>query len=116
MERISVTLPTDLLTRIDDRVEEEYASRSEAIRMLVEQGLEYEDVHTENERLRRELQAANRRVDEHQELVRYVETERSIQERREQRERRRAEAGVLKRAKWWLVGMRDAAEDGRTDE
>lgn len=40
----------------------------------------------------------NRRVDEHQELVQYVEEERTA-------ERRRRQAGILTRSKWWLFGQ-----------
>lgn len=50
--------------------------------------------------LRDQLAATNRRVDQHQDLVRTVERQQSLAERK-------ASAGVLTRAKWWLVGMGD---------
>jgi predicted nucleic acid-binding Zn-ribbon protein len=52
-----------------------------------------EELKRENEQLRSQLQATNSRIDEHQELVEYVEDE--------QRVRR---APIWKRAKWWVVG------------
>ena len=47
--------------------------------------------------------------EEHQELVEYVEQERTLQERRADREREREEAGIFTRAQWWLFGR--PAED-----
>lgn len=51
------------------------------------------ELEQENERLRNQLAATNRRVDQHQELVEYVEEERSWRS-----------AGLSKRMKWWLFG------------
>ena len=70
-----------------------------------------EDAETETDRLQRELAATNRRVDEHQELVAYVEDERRMQRQREERERMKETAGVLTRAKWWVTGMPDPGPD-----
>jgi chromosome segregation ATPase len=50
------------------------------------------------ERVRQEKRLILAEREEHQDLVRAVEQEQSIQERR-------AMAGVLTRAKWWLTGM-----------
>lgn len=50
------------------------------------------------EELRSKLVATAERVDASNELVRVVEEEQSIQ-------KRRAEAGILTRTKWWITGM-----------
>lgn len=181
MDRISVTLPENTITRLSKEVDKSYDSRSEAIRALLEKGFEYDDRITdleeeyeeriteirqeyedritnfqeqidnlqrehEHERaklereiaelerdheharaeleqeidnleqeleskentineLRDQLAATNRRVDQHQELVEYVREERELQRDRRDFERRRAEAGVFTRAKWWFTGM-----------
>jgi len=62
--------------------------------------------------LRRQLQAANSRDEDHQELVEYVRDERRIQQRREEREELKATAGLLTRAKWWVTGMPNLDPDG----
>lgn len=55
--------------------------------------------------LERQLRAANQRIDATNDLVEYVETERSV-------ERRRREASAVQRAKWWLFGM-DLDDDAK---
>ncbi|MFC6724988.1 hypothetical protein ACFQE1_11520, partial [Halobium palmae] len=50
--------------------------------------------------LRRQLREANARNDDVEELVTYVEEERSLQERREAARG----APVWRRAKWWFLG------------
>jgi len=94
---------------VDDGIEaysdEHDVSRSDAIRELLQRGVEYDRVQNENERLRRQLQAVNARQEDVGELVEYVERERSIQD--QERERRNAPA--WRRARWWLFGR---SEDG----
>jgi metal-responsive CopG/Arc/MetJ family transcriptional regulator len=75
-------------------------NRSEAIRELLERGIAYDDLETENERLQRRVQTLIEQREEHGELVEYVEAERELQ--RQERERRNANA--IERAKWWLLG------------
>lgn len=72
-----------------------------------------EDLQTERDHaearaddLQRQLQAALKRREETQELVRYVEDERTA-------EQRRREAGLLTRSKWWLFG-RSTDEEGES--
>lgn len=110
MPKISFSLDTDLLVDVEEYAEENHDDvRSEAIRCLLEKGLEYDDVvddlegELEHERaraddLRRQLQAVQERQENVDELAEYVEEERSL-------ERRRREAGLVTRAKWWLTGM-----------
>lgn len=116
MTAISLRLDDDLLESLDSEAEQTGVSRSEYIRATLEARHETDVLHehiedlqaeideleTERDRLQRQLTATNQRVEEHQELVEYVEEERSLS-------KRRAHAGVLTRAKWWLTGM---PEDG----
>lgn len=120
MEQITVRLDPDVIAELDEEAEDRNESRAEYVRHVIDSRHEVEELQTEVDelqtevdRLQRELQAANRRVDEHQELVRYVEEERSLQERREQRQRERERAGILTRSKWWLFGR--GVETGRDD-
>lgn len=66
---------------------------------------EVDSLEARNRDLTNQLAESNRRIDGAAELVEYVEEERSLAQRREEREKQKDEAGVLKRAKWWLVGM-----------
>lgn len=107
MEAITIRLSEDLLESLDGEADEYEQSRSEYIREILRSRNEYdqlqdeyEDLERENERLRRQLEATNKRVDEHTELVEYIEQERSLQERREERRN----APVWTRAKWWILG------------
>ena len=61
---------------------------------------EIESLEARIDDLQRQLAATNRRVDEHKELVEYVQEERSITQRR-------ARAGILTKTKWALFGMSD---------
>jgi Arc/MetJ-type ribon-helix-helix transcriptional regulator len=94
MEKISVTLRSDQVGEISDLVGDEYDSRSEAVRDLVDKGLEYAELETENERLRSEKETLIRDREEHQELVEYVEGERSWREQ-----------PLTTRVRWWLFGQ-----------
>ena len=79
-------------------------TQADVLRELIQKGMEYDEVEAERDRLQGELQATNRRIDERQKLVRYVEEERSLRERREQRRGEREEAGILRRGKRFLFG------------
>lgn len=111
MHQITVRVPDNVMAEIEAIQSEEGGSQSEATRILCQRGLDYEEMQTEMEelqteceRLQRELQATNRRVGEHQELVAWASQEKSLQERREQRELEREQAGVLTRTKWFFMG------------
>ena len=101
MRSISIKIPEDTDEALDAVAREEHdGNRSEAIRALIDKGLRYDDrvtdLEIENERLHRERRQLLEQREENQELVRYVEGERSWRE-----------AGLLRRAKWWLTGMSD---------
>lgn len=105
MDRITVTLPEEMIARIDEAAGDSgrYDSRSEAVRELIRQGERLDEVERERDRLQEKLAAANSRADDVGELVEYVEHERAIRER--ERERRRAP--IWERAKWWVFGEPD---------
>ena len=100
MERLTVRVPEDLLKEIEDRADAEDISQSEAARQLLRQGIEAEALQQEAERLRREKRLILEQREEHTELVRAVQNEQTLAERK-------ASAGALTRAKWWLTGMPD---------
>jgi chromosome segregation ATPase len=99
MKKVSVSVRGEHIDLLDEREED---SRSRALRAVLD---EYEELHTECEELRtrcerleNEKQTLIEQREEHGELVRYVREERSA-------ERRRREAGLVTRAKWWAFGM-----------
>ena len=100
MQQLTIRVADETATEIEERADESDASKSEVARELLRLGSEHESLQAECDRLRRELQAANSRYDEHTELVEYVEEERRLQQRREERR----DAPVWTRAKWWLFG------------
>lgn len=117
MPRLTITVTDEQATLLEEKTGDggEYESKSEAVRTFIQEyerlservadlESEYEkriaDLERENERLRNEKQLILEQREEHTDLVRAIEREQS-------REDRRAQAGVLTRAKWWLVGMAD---------
>lgn len=101
MENLPAKVPEDLLEEIEEHADDEHGgNRSEAVRELLRRGLEYDELERDRDRLERQYRQLIERQEEHQELVEYVETERTIEERRRR-------AGVVTRAKWWLRGMPD---------
>lgn len=105
--QISARVSHDLNERIEAYSDENDCSKSDAIRELLEAGLENDETKAENQRLRNQLASVNRRIDETNELVEYVREERDLEQSRHELEQRRAQAGIFTRAKWWLVGMDD---------
>nr|WP_222863747.1 CopG family transcriptional regulator [Natronococcus pandeyae] len=85
----------------------EYDSMSEAVRHFISEyealEEELEEARVEIERLRNEKRLVLEEREEKQELVRYVETERTLTEQK-------ARAGIVTRAKWWLTGVPDSGE------
>ena len=125
MDRISVTLPSEMVSRLSDVVDESYDNRSEAVRDLLEKGFEHEqritdleeeyeahitelkeqvnNLERETERLQNEKRLILEQREEHTELVEYVEEERDSN----RRDRERRQAPAWRRAKWWLLGEPD---------
>lgn len=103
-ERFTITLPDDM----DERLPyDEHDSKSATVVHFIRRGFEADELGAELESaeaqvddLRRQLQATNRRQDDMSELVEYVEQEKSLQERREERRG----APIWTRAKRWVFG------------
>ena len=72
--------------------------------MIIDQYNETKGLRIKRDRLREQLAATNRRVDEHVELQEYVRSQQEL-------ERRRARAGAVTRAKWWMFGMSDEGQE-----
>ena len=115
MQRVTFKIPEETLGAVDDEADEEDVSRSEYLRMIVDSRHEADRLRSEVEDLRDEYEgklaearnratAANRENEQVEELANYVERERSMQTKREIRDDKRSEAGVLTRASWWLTG------------
>lgn len=79
MQSITIKLPDTTLETLGKVAAEEYdGNRSEAIRDLIDKGLEYDKAKTENERLQRQLAAVNSRQEDIKDLVEYVEQEQAL--------------------------------------
>lgn len=122
MKQITARIPEDLYDEIEDEAEDTGKNKSDIIRSLLEDGRrvdelqeQIDELETERDRLQRELQAVNSRVDEHQELVEYVETERQLQEFERKSKMEKEQAGLAKRAKWFVFG-RDFDDDENREE
>jgi Arc/MetJ-type ribon-helix-helix transcriptional regulator len=111
MPRLTITISDEQAALLDEKVGDngEYESKSEAVRTFIQSGerlsQRVDELETENSRLRYQLTATNRRVDEHKELQRYVQEQWGVERRRARREERRAQAGILTKTKWMLTGM-----------
>lgn len=113
MKRITPQIKPEHVEFIEQVQDEEEGeiSDAEAVRRIFDRAMQYE---AEVERLEAELDQSEARVEEMRsklvatsekveasnELVRVVEEEQSLRTRR-------AQAGALTRAKWWLTGMPD---------
>jgi chromosome segregation ATPase len=107
--RTTVTLDDELTAYVDAEHAQADISDAEAVRRAISHAQTCEqrvrelerqlaEAQRDLERVQREKRLILEEREEHQELVRAVEQEQSIQERR-------AQAGVLTRTKWWLTGM-----------
>jgi len=108
--RTTVTLNDDLAAHVDAVRPQPDAPDAEAVRECIRRSQRLADcrdrvaeLETELERLRNEKRQILQQREEHTELVRAVERERSIQERK-------AQAGLGQRVKWAIFGMGDNDE------
>lgn len=83
-------------------MEKRHEEEIEELRAQYEERIEH--LESENDRLQRQLVATNKRVDQHTELIRTVERQQSLAERK-------ARAGLLTKTKWALFGMSDDADE-----
>lgn len=91
-EKISLTLHESQVREISALQEEEYESRSEAVRDLVEKGLAYDDVEAERDELRDEL----RSLDGVDDVVGYVRRRQLL-----------ADVPIWRRLRWRITGVPD---------
>jgi ArsR family metal-binding transcriptional regulator len=107
-QRVTTKLEGERLDYFQQVKNEEGAeSNAETMRAIVDRAMAHGDARDRADRLENrvdelqaELRAANRRIDSANEIVEYVEAERSWEERRRQ-------AGLLTRTKWFLLGAGD---------
>lgn len=99
MKSITVSIEEDHIETLDELSQDSgpCANRSEAMRMIISQHSDAQRLAEENERLQREKRQILDQREEHNELVEYVDREKSLQERR-------IEAAIWERARWWLFG------------
>lgn len=102
MDPVTVSLTDEQIDLIEGLATDDgpCTNRSEAMRMIIDQYTEIKTLERENERLRNEKRTLIRDREEEAELVEYVEEERSLRQRRENRQ----DAPAWRRAKWWLLG------------
>lgn len=111
MPRLTVTITDEQSELLEEKTGDggEYESKSEAVRHFIQEyerlEADVEDFENERDRLQRQLAATNNRVDEHKELVEYVEEQREVENYRARRERQLDQANILTRAKWKLTGF-----------
>lgn len=109
MDSITIRLQGETLATIENEADSRDSSKSDVIRDWFREREELQDeceeLQTECERLQNEKRLIVEQREEHTELVEYVEEERSVRQRREERR----DAPAWTRAKWWLVG-RDRGE------
>ena len=132
MANVSVRLQDDVVEQLDDEASDHGLSRAEYIRSLIQCRTEskelrseldeirddYDELQAEHEKelnaleeqyearlnnLERQLKAANQKNERIDELVRVHDREQTLAERK-------ASAGVLTRAKWWLVGDKNVRD------
>ncbi|WP_227355797.1 plasmid mobilization protein [Haladaptatus salinisoli] len=125
-KNVTVRLAEEKVDELDNEASDHGVSRAEYIRNLIESRHEPDEVDaeldrlqdeitrlqneldestTELERVRREKRQILEQREENQQLTRYVEREKSLQERRLERQ----DAPAWQRAKWWLLGRDDGS-------
>lgn len=126
MRTITLRVEPDTLEALDTEADDHGRTRSEHVRQILRTRHEAERLREEidelrDERdaaearaddLRRQLQTANSRADDVDELAEYVREERGLRQQEAERERRRREASIIRRAKWWITGEPPADGDG----
>lgn len=105
MESVTITLEERHIERLDELTGEDgrFSNRSEAVRGLIDQDSDIEELRVENERLKNEKQTLIAQREETQELKEYISDDQRI--RRE--ERKRQKAPIWKRIYWIAFGEGD---------
>lgn len=97
MEQLTIRVQEDVLDEIEEIADSEDTTKSEIAREYLERGSEYGDLQTENERLQNRIRKLIDMHNEHDELVTYVEENRTLQ-------RQKHEATAVERLKWLVFG------------
>lgn len=126
MRQMTVSLREEQAKWIESLMGEngEFESKSEAVRWLIDdhEALQEEieeleetidELEGENDRLRDQLAATNQRIDDVNDLVEYVDSEREMARYQDRRQRMLDQASILSRWKWKLTGIpvEDRAEE-----
>lgn len=106
-KHIRDTLESRKQQRELEQTHEELTAARERAATVDELTEQIEELQRENDRLQRERRQLLEQRDEHTELVRYAEQQRSVIERREERR----DAPVWRRAKWWVLGRSNGGND-----
>lgn len=112
--RVTATLYGEQVEAIE-RLTDDGMNRAEAVRTIV---AEYADAAAERDRLRarvddlqRQLAVVNKKNETANELANTADRQMSAIERLLMEQQRRRSAGLVTRAKWWLVGDAQARAD-----
>lgn len=100
MEPVTTRIDDETNRYVEQQAGERGVSKAEVLRELIERGRDYDRLKAERDRLRAEKRTLISQREEHTDLVEYVEQERELQQRREERK----DAPVWTRAKWWVLG------------
>ena len=93
MEQMTFRVPNDVVKHVESEAEERDVSKSKVARELLERGIEYDELQSEVDRLRNQLQATNDRNEIDDKLVKYVENDIEYHE-----------ADLLTKARWFIFG------------
>jgi len=108
MEQITLRLPSDVISECESEAEDADESRSEYLREVIKSRHddaeevdnlreEVNRLRTEVERLQNEKRQLIEQREEHEELVKWADRERTLQEEK-------LRAGIGRRLKWWVWG------------
>lgn len=104
MEAITLRLPEEMIEELEEEAEEADTNRSEYIRSLLEgrhdTEQEIQQLKTENERLQRKLTEVISLKEEHEDLIRHTEEQKSLEMKKHQ-------ASLVTRMKWLVFGGDD---------
>lgn len=105
MVRLSITLTDEQNEQIEELVDSgEYSSKNEVVQSWITRDEKMNQLESTIERLEREKQQILAQQQEHGELVRYVQDERTLSMKKHN-------ASAVQRVKWLLFGDDDEEED-----
>jgi metal-responsive CopG/Arc/MetJ family transcriptional regulator len=114
MPTYSVRASGNLADEIEAFADAYDGSRSDALRELLRRGTAYEDIQRDRDRLQNAQTQLIEHREENQELVEYVKEQRSIEREREDRQRERESANIVRRT-WWAIAGRPTGDRAAED-